>query len=499
MSAKPRRSNTSPRPVEHFDVVFVGAGVSAIGSAVHLRRQCPSKSFVLLEFEAGHGGTWRTHRYPGIRSDSATFTYSFRFKQWSAPTYASAGEINDYLAEVIAENGLGPHIRYRNKVTKASWSSARNLWSLTIEGPEGDAREITASFLWMCPGYYRHDEGYTPDWPGMSRFKGPIVHPQNWPEDLDTTGKHVLVIGSGATAATMVPELAKMCGHVTVLQRSPSYYYAGASDHPLAAELRSLDVEESLVLDIMRRRFLLDDEIYLKRSAEEPEVVAAELIADARKHLGSGYDIETHFTPKYMPWRQRLCLIPDGDFYTAIREGQASMATDEIESFTETGVLLKSGKSIDADIIVTATGLQLIPFGGIALEVDGSPVAAADTITFHGMLFTGLPNLAWVFGYIRATWTFRVDLVADFVCQMLNHMDARGLKRVDVVIPEAERGMPLNPWLKPEVFNPGYVMRAQHLLPKCGDKPKWEHSHDYYIDRDRLPAIPVDDEALVYG
>ncbi len=288
--------------------------------------------------------------------------------------------------------------------------------------------QLTASFLWMCPGYYRHDEGYTPDWPGMARFKGPIVHPQSWPESLDTSGKHVLVIGSGATAATMVPALAPKCGHVTVLQRSPSYYYAGTSDPPLAAELRSLGVEESLVLEIMRRRYLLDDEIYLKRSAEEPEVVAAELIADARKHLGPDYDVETHFTPKYWPWRQRLCLIPDGDFYTAIREGRASMATDEIETFTETGVLLKSGKNIDADIIVTATGLQLIPFGGIALEVDGAPVAASDTITFHGMMFTGLPNLAWVFGYIRATWTFRVDLVADFVCQMLNHMDAQRLK-----------------------------------------------------------------------
>ncbi|MEZ5925219.1 MAG: NAD(P)/FAD-dependent oxidoreductase [Hyphomicrobiaceae bacterium] len=496
MIPKPVRT---PAPVEHFDVVFVGAGVSGIGSACHLQDQCPDRTFVLLESEAGHGGTWRTHRYPGIRSDSATFTYSFRFKHWSGPTYASAGDIQDYLGEIIAERGLAPHIRYRSRVTKASWSSADNLWTLTVEGPDDAIRQITASFLWMCPGYYRHDQGFTPQWPGMSRYRGPIVHPQNWPEALDTTGKHVLVIGSGATAATMVPALAPKCGHVTVLQRSPSYYFSGTTNPPLAAELRSLGVDESWVLEIMRRRYLLDEEIYLKRAAEEPEAVAAELIADARKQLGPDIDVETHFMPRYLPWRQRLCLIPDGDFYAAIRSGQASMVTDEIETFTESGVLLKSGKEIAADIVVTATGLELLAFGGISLEVDGKPVEASDTVTFHGLMFTGLPNLAWVFGYIRATWTMRVDLVADVVCKILNYMDAHHLKRVEPVIQAGDREMALHPWLKPETFNPGYVTRGQHVLPKCGDKPKWEHSHDYYIDRDRLPAIPVDDEALVYG
>jgi cation diffusion facilitator CzcD-associated flavoprotein CzcO len=495
-----KSSKPSPQVAEHFDVVVIGAGVSGLGSACHLRQQCPGMSFVLLERESGFGGTWRTHRYPGIRSDSATYTYAYRFKPWRGSVYASADEIRSYLGEVIEENGLAPHIRYQHKAVRATWSSIDNLWTLTVERTDsGDVLQFTTHFLWVCSGYYRHEDGYTPEWPGMARFKGPIIHPQRWPVDLDSAGKEVLVIGSGATAATMVPALAPLCRHVTVLQRSPSYYFAGTTDPPLAAELRSLGIDESWIFEIMRRRYLADEEVYLRRSAGEPETVAAELIANARSHLGPDYDVDTHFTPHYRPWQQRLCLIPDADLYRTIRSGKATMVTDEIETFTETGVLLRSGRALDADIVVTATGLRLLAFGGIEIEVDAAPVAAADTVTYHGMMFTGLPNLAWVFGYIRATWTMRVDLVADFVCKLLNHMEAHGLKRVVPLIPEADRGMTLHPWLRPENFNPGYVARGQHVLPKCGDQPKWQHSHDYYIDRDRLPAIPVDDEALVYS
>jgi cation diffusion facilitator CzcD-associated flavoprotein CzcO len=500
MSQQRSPSRSSPKTAEHFDVILVGAGVSGIGSACHLQQQCPGKSFILIEQEPGFGGTWRTHRYPGIRSDSATYTYAYWFKPWRGSVYASADEIRSYLGEVIEENNLAPHIRYQQKVVKATWSSADNLWTLTVESAGlGDALQLTARFLWMCSGYYRHDAGYTPEWSGMARFRGEVIHPQEWPADFEGAGKEVLVIGSGATAATMVPALAPSCGHVTVLQRSPSHYFAGTTNPPLAAELRGLGIDESWVFEIMRRRYLADEDVYLKRSAGEPEAVAAELIANARNCLGPDYDIDTHFKPRYRPWQQRLCLIPDGDFFTSIRSGKVTMVTDEIETFTETGILLKSGKALDADIIVTATGLRLLAFGGIEFEVDGAPVVAPDTVTFHGMMFTGLPNLAWVFGYIRATWTMRVELVADFVCKLLNHLDANGMKRVVLVIPEADRGMTLHPWLRPENFNPGYVTRAQHVLPKCGDKPKWQHSHDYYIDRDRLPAIPVNDEALVYA
>src|SRR5438477_410922 len=379
---------------EHFDVLIVGAGISGVGAAYHLTKQCPGTSFVALEAQDTFGGTWITHRYPGIRSDSDLYTFGYRFKPWTGAPIASAAEILRYMGEVIDDNGLAPHIRYRHTLSSASWSSRDNRW--TLEGARTDTGEpvrFTAKFLWMCQGYYRHSEGYTPEWPGMPEFKGRIVHPQNWPEDLDYAGKNVVVIGSGATAAT---------------------------------------------------------------------------------------------------------LIPDGALLQAIRSGKASVVTDEIERITAAGILLKSGNLLDADIIVTATGFHLNVLGDIEFAIDGKPLVFADTVTYRGMMFTGIPNMAWVFGYFRASWTLRADLVADFVCRLLNHMKAIGARKVTPVLRPEDKDMPILPWIDPENFNPGYLMRGMHLLPKRGDKPEWQHTQDYWTEKDEFAAIDLDDRAFYY-
>ncbi len=351
----------APRTSEHFDVVIVGAGISGVGGAYHLTRQCPGTSFVILEAQESFGGTWLTHRYPGIRSDSDLYTFGYRFKPWTSAPIATAAEILSYMGEVIDENGLGPHIRYRHKISSADWSSADNLW--TIEATRTDTGatvHFTANFLWMCQGYYRHAEGYTPQWSGMETFQGQIVHPQNWPEDLDYGGKNVVVIGSGATAATLIPAIAADCRHVTMLQRSPTYFRTGRNAIVLADELRELDIDETWIHEIVRRKILHDQSIFTSRSFTEPEAVKKELLDAVRAHLGPDYDLATHFTPSYRPWRQRIAFIPDGDFLKAIGAGKASVVTDEIERFTEAGILLRSGKVLEADIIITATGFRRV-------------------------------------------------------------------------------------------------------------------------------------------
>ena len=485
--------------VEHFDVVIVGAGISGVGGAYHLTRQCPGTTFVVLEAQDGFGGTWRTHRYPGIRSDSDLYTFGYRFKPWTGAPIATAAEILGYMGEVIEENGLGRHIRYRHTISSARWSSTECLW--TIEATRADTGEnlrFTANFLWMCQGYYRHSEGYTPDWPGMASYRGRIVHPQNWPEDLDHTGKNVVVIGSGATAATLIPAIAADAGHVTMLQRSTTFFRTGRNAIPIADELRELDVSEEWIHEIVRRKILHDQSVFTRRSFTEPEAVKAELLAAVQGYLGSDYDVATHFTPHYRPWRQRIAFVPDGDFLQAIRDGKASVVTDEIETFRESGILLKSGKALDADIIVTATGFHLSVMGDIDFVIDGKPLVFADTVTYRGMMFTGVPNLAWVFGYFRASWTLRADLVADFVCRLLNHMKEKGARMVTPALRPEDKDMPLLPWIDPENFNPGYLMRGMHLLPKRGAKPEWQHTQDYWSEKDQFPAIDLDDGCFIY-
>lgn len=333
----------------------------------------------------------------------------------------------------------------------------------------------------------------------MQRFKGTVVHPQKWPDDLDYKGKNVVVIGSGATAATLVPAIAGECEHVTMLQRSPTYFRTGRNAIEIAETLRELQIDETWIHEIVRKKILFDQDVFTKRSFSDSETVKKELLSAVRAHLGPDYDIETHFTPSYRPWRQRIAFIPDGDLFKGIKAGKASVVTDEIETITETGILLRSGKTLDADIIVTATGFNLNVLGDIAFTIDNEPLVFSDTVTYRGMMFTGVPNLVWVFGYFRASWTLRADLVADFVCGLLKHMKETGATQVTPVLRPEDKDMPLLPWIDPENFNPGYMMRGMHLLPKRGDKPEWQHNQDYSAEKDEFPAIKFDDPAFRYG
>jgi len=495
----PLRTMAAAQAVEHFDVLIVGAGISGVGSAYHLTKQLPDTTFVVLEEQESYGGTWWTHKYPGIRSDSDLHTFGYSFKPWTGPPIATAAEIRAYMGEVIDENDLAKHIRYRHRINAANWSSETKLWTIeAVNQDSGEALTFTANFLWMCQGYYRHSEGYTPEWKGMEDYKGTIIHPQRWPEDFKAEGKRIVVIGSGATAATLIPNIAEGCEHVTMLQRSPTYFRTGRNAIELAETLRQLQVKEEWIHEIVRRKILFDQDTFTRRSFTEPEVVKQELLGGLRAVLGPDYDIEKHFTPSYRPWRQRIAFVPDADLFLAIKSGKASVVTDEIDRFTGEGILLKSGETLKADIIVTATGFNLNVLGDIAFEIDGKPLDFAETVTYRGMMFTGIPNMAWVFGYFRASWTLRTDLVADFVCRMLSHMKQKGARKVVPALRPQEDNMPLHSWIDPENFNPGYLMRDMHLLPKRGDKPEWQHSQDYWAEKDEFPAIDLDDPAFVY-
>lgn len=485
---------------EHFDVLVVGAGISGVGAAYHLTKQCPGARFVVLEAKASFGGTWITHRFPGIRSDSDLFTFGYRFKPWVGAPIASAAEILKYMGEVIDENDLGRHIRYHHRIDRASWSSANSRWTIdAVRTDTGEALSFTAGFLFMCQGYYRHSAGYTPEWEGMADFTGRTVHPQTWPDDLDYRGRRVVVIGSGATAATLIPAMAPQCAHITMLQRSPTYFRIGRNAIDIADELRRLQVDPAWIHEIVRRKILYEQAAFTRRCIAEPEAVKQELLSAVRDHVGPACDVDTHFTPRYRPWQQRLAFVPDGDMFKGIAEGKVSVVTDEIERFTESGLLLKSGTRLEADIIVTATGFNLCVLGDIAFTVDGRPLVFSDTVTYRGMMFTGVPNMAWVFGYFRASWTLRSDLVADFVCRLLNHMKARGARRVVPALRAQDRDLPLLPWIDSDNFNPGYMMRGIHLLPRRGDSPEWSHTQDYWAEKDEIPAIDLDDPAFVYA
>ena len=483
---------------EHFDVLIVGAGISGVGGAYHLTKQRPGTTFVVLDALESFGGTWLTHRYPGIRSDSDLYTFGYKFKPWVGPPIATADEIRSYMGEVIEDNDLARHIRYRHRITSARWSSADNLWTIEAERTDtGETIRFTAGFLWMCQGYYRQSEGYTPDWPGMADFQGRIVHPQTWPQDLDYKAKRVIIIGSGATAATLAPAIAGDCAHVTVLQRSPTYFIPGRNRNDLADSLRQIDIDETWIHEIVRRRILFDQQAFTRRARAEPEGVKKELLGAVAAFLPEE-EVEKHFTPTYRPWRQRIAFVPDGDIFQGIKAGKASMVTDEIDRFVEKGILLKSGQTLEADIIVTATGFNLNALGDIDFVIDGKPLAFNETVTYRGMMFTGIPNLVWVFGYFRASWTLRADLIADFVCRLLAHMHKKGAKRVEVALRPEDADMPLGTWIDPEDFNPGYLMRGMHLLPKRGEKREWRHTQDYWAEQDEFPAIDLDGPEFVY-
>ncbi|MEM1153074.1 MAG: NAD(P)/FAD-dependent oxidoreductase [Pseudomonadota bacterium] len=484
----------------HVDVLIVGAGISGVDAAYHLQQHFPERTFTLLDTIESFGGTWLTHKYPGIRSDSDLFTFGYKWKPWMGAPIATAEEILKYMEEAIAENNIGEHIRYRHKVVKAQWSSEDKQWTVIAENlANGELLKFTCHFLWMCQGYYKHAEGYTPEWEGMADFRGLIFHPQTWPEDLDYKDKRVLVIGSGATAATLVPAMAENCAHITMLQRSPTFFAPGLNRNELADMLRGLDVPNEWTHEIVRRQMLHDQQELSRRSFEEPEALREELIEGAREYLPDDFDIETHFTPKYRPWQQRLAFISDGDLFQGIAAGKASVMTDHIERFTETEVMLQSGREIEADIIVTATGFNLCVLGDIDFVVDGEPVNFADRVGYSGFMFSGVPNMAWVFGYFRASWTLRADLISEYVCRIFKHMEGLDATEVTPQLRPQDEDMAIRDWVDPDNFNPGYLTRRMHLMPKQGEHEPWVFTQDYWLERDEFPAANLEDGALLYS
>ena len=482
----------------HVDVLIVGAGISGIGSAYHLQDQCLDKSYAILEMKDTFGGTWDTHKYPGVRSDSDLYTFGYRFKPWVGTPIASAKAILTYMQEVIEENGIAPHIRYGHRITRASWDSKANLWTVEAQTKDGTHHTFTANFLWMCQGYYDHEKPYMPDWPGMERYKGKLVHAQLWDPKTDYTGKRVLVIGSGATAATVIPAFAEKAAHVTMLQRSPTYFFAAPNQNDLADKLRAGGIDEPTIHRVVRTQIMYDQDMLCRRCVDEPEAVVAELQEAIKAYTGPDFEFEPNFTPRYRIWQQRLAFVPDGDLFEAIAAGKASVVTDTIESFTETGVRTASGQEIEADIIVPCTGFHLSVMGEIPFSVDGRPVDWSETLTYRGMMFTGVPNLVHVFGYFRASWTLRVDMLGDLVTRLLGHMAAIGAKKVEVAPRDEDHNMPHLPWIEEENFNPNYLMRDIARMPKRGDKPEWRHNQDYWAEKNEFPAIDLDGGEFLY-
>ena len=489
----------APQTTEHVDCLIVGAGISGVAAAYHIGEQCPDHSIVVLESEKSFGGTWWTHRSPGIRSDSDLHTFGYRFKPWIGPPIATAEEILAYMGDVIEENDLAQHIRYQHKILTADWSEADSLWTIdAIRTDIDEPVQFTANFLFMCQGYYRHNEGFTPEWPGMADFKGTIAHPENWPDDLDYSGKNVVVIGSGATAATVVPAMTDKAAHVTMLQRTPTYFRTGRNAIEIAEELRELQVDETWIHEIVRRKIQYEQTAFTKLCRTKPDVVRRDLIANIRNLLGPDFDVEKHFAPDYRPWRQRIAFVPDADLFKRIAEGKASVVTDHIERFTEDGIQLKSGETFKADVIVTATGFNMNAMGDIGFSKDGQPFAFNETVTFKGTMFTGIPNLAYVFGYFRGSWTLRSEIIADFVCRILNHMRDTGAASMRPELRPHEQDMELHSWVDEEDFNPGYLLRAKDLLPKRGESRDWRHTQDHWREKDEFPAIDLTDEVFQY-
>ncbi len=491
-----RIETTQPTDV---DVLIVGAGISGIGSAWHLQQQCPGRSYAILEAKDTFGGTWETHKYPGVRSDSDLYTFGYRFKPWVGAPVASAAEILKYMGEVITENGIGDHIHYGHRITGCRWSSTTNRWTVEAQvGPDATPVTFTCNFLWMCQGYYDHETPYIPDWPGMADYRGKFVHAQLWDPATDYTGKRVLVIGSGATAATVVPAFAQGAAHVTMLQRSPTYFFCAPNRNELADRLREIGIDEPTIHRVVREQITFDQAAMTARCREEPDAVFEELKAMIRAYAGEDFNFEPHFTPHYRPWQQRLAFCPDGDIFQAASAGKVSFVTDEIDRFTEKGVRTRSGEEIEADIIVAATGFRLSVMGEIPFSVDGRAVNWHDSVNYRGMMFTGVPNLVWVMGYFRASWTLRVDMLGDFVTRLLRHMDALGAHRVDVALRPEDADMPLLPWIDNDTFNPGYLRRGLDRMPRRGDKPEWMHNQDYWREKGEFPLIDLDGAEFLY-
>ncbi len=483
--------------MDHFDVIIVGAGLSGIGAARLLQDRCPNKTFAILEGRETLGGTWDLFRYPGIRSDSDMYTMGYDSKPWGdAKAIADGDAILAYLQEAAAERGLERHIRFNHRVTAAAWNSDKARWTVEVN-KRGDAgqRRYTCNFLYMCSGYYHYENGYTPNFEGIDEFTGPLVHPQQWPTALDYADKRVIVIGSGATAMTLVPALAKSAAHVTMLQRSPTYVVSLPAKDAIANFLKKL-LPEKLAYRLTRAKNIWFQQYIYRQTRVRPEKVKAKILKLIRKQLGVDYDVDKHFTPSYKPWDERLCLAPDADFFKAIRSGKTTVVTDHIERFTPTGIKLKSGEILEGDIIVTATGLDLLLLGGVKFTVDNAPVNFSNTITYKGMMYSDVPNLASIMGYVNASWTLRSELVAEYVCRLITHMDEIGAERCVPRLRPEDQNMVRHPFV--ENFSPGYIRRALHHMPKQGDRDPWRNTQNYALDKTVIRKAPIEDGVLVF-
>jgi monooxygenase len=479
---------------EHFDVLVVGAGISGIGAGYHLQAKCPDRTYAILEARGSIGGTWDLFRYPGIRSDSDMYTLGYSFRPWTNPKAIADGPaILDYVRETAQEYGIDRKIRFDHRVMGASWSSADAKWTVEVErGASGERVQLTCSFLLMCSGYYDYSAGYTPDFPGVERFSGRIAHPQKWTDDIEYAGKRVVVIGSGATAVTLVPAMAKTAAHVTMLQRSPTYVVARPAEDGLANRLRPY-LPPKVAYGLTRWKNVLLGMFFFGLSKRSPERVKKLILRGVRTQLGRDYDIKTHFTPRYNPWDQRMCLVPDGDLFRAIRKGRASVVTDQIETFTEKGIKLRSGVEIEADLIVTATGLNLVVLGNTEITVDGHRVDLAKTMNYKGMMFSDVPNLASCFGYTNASWTLKCDLTCEYVCRLLNHMEKTGQRQCTPR--KTDPSITEEPFAN---FTSGYIQRSLAKFPKQGSRRPWRLHQNYALDLMTLKYSAVQDGAMEF-
>ena len=476
---------------EHVDVLIVGAGLSGIGAACQLRTRLPGKSVAILESRAASGGTWDLFKYPGIRSDSDMFTFSYRWRPWPSDTALADGPlILDYVRTVAREHRVDELIRYHHRVTAASWDSETARWTVTIDR-DGETIAMTASFLWGCSGYYDYQQGYEPEFPGAESFRGVMFHPQHWPDDLDYVGKRVLVIGSGATAVTLVPAMARTAGHVTMLQRSPTYILAVPGRDPVARLLRWLP--QKAKFGITRWKNVLMQIATYQLARRRPKLAKKLIRAATVKALPEGFPVEEHFRPAYNPWEQRLCLVPDGDLFRVLADGSAEIVTDTIETFTETGIRLTSGRELEADIVVSATGLKVLPFGGLKFEVDGQPVDLAQTMSYKALMLSGLPNFVYTVGYTNASWTLKADLVTDYACRLLDHMDKNGHR---YAVAHRDPSVSEKPFID---FSSGYVLRAIDQMPKQGDRAPWLLKQNYITDVRMIRRHDIDDGVLTFA
>jgi monooxygenase len=482
-------------PIEHLDVLIVGAGLSGIGAAHHLQEAFPGRSYAIFEAREELGGTWDLFRYPGIRSDSDMHTLGYRFKPWTAAKSISDGEaILDYVRETARDGRIDTKIRFQHRVLRAEWSSEEALWTVEAERVDsGESVRLTCSYLWVCSGYYRYDQGFTPEFPGAEDFSGEVVHPQHWPADLDYSGKRVVVIGSGATAVTLVPAMAEKAAHVTMLQRSPTYIASLPAEDPIANGLRRF-LPDKAVYTIVRWKNVMIQALIYQLSRRRPRAIKRFIRKGVERSLPAGYDIDKHFKPKYNPWDQRMCLVPNGDLFKVIRDGDATVVTDTIETFTESGIKLDSGEQLEADVIVTATGLNLLFLGGMELIVDGEPVDVPEKMTYKGMMLSGVPNCAFTVGYTNASWTLKADLTSEYVCRVLAHMDAHGYRKSapELSDPSVEE-LPLLD------FTSGYVQRSLDQFPKQGSKEPWKLRQNYVLDIRTIRRGPIDDGAMRFS